>query len=98
MTYTWFWRPGFKTKIVLWKGIQKRAMPVVNGLEILCCEEKLNDRADLMERKEWKMLGSGGEDRNLHIPVRLMHNGRKPCVFHVCGGKDRLGLNSSKEC
>lgn len=29
---------------------------------------------------------------------RLMCNGRKPSVFPVRGGEDRLGLNSSKEC
>lgn len=58
MTYIWFRRLGFKTKVDLWKGIQKRAIPVANGLEILCSEENLNDRRDLREKKKsigvWK--------------------------------------------
>jgi len=32
----------------MWKG----AVTVANCLEILCCEENMNDRSDLMERVE----------------------------------------------
>lgn len=50
---------------------------------------------DLMDRR---VLGSGKDDNSLQISARLMHSGRKPSVFRVFGGEDRLGLNSSKEC
>lgn len=81
--HIWLWRLDFKTKVNLWKIIQKRSMPGIDDLEILCCEEDLNERSDLMERK-------GEYCNSLQISVRMLYNGRKPPAFQVHCGK--IGL------